>query len=244
MSTLLVILASVALVSLIAFTGLLFISLKEAFLKRTLMILVSFASGSLIGGAFIHLLPEALEQSGPNVFYYVVAGIMLFFIMEKFLYWRHCHNGTCSVHTFAFLNLIGDGIHNFIDGMIIASSYLHSHDLGVATTLAVIFHEIPQEIGDFGVLVYGGLSKRKALTYNFLSALTAIAGALVTYHLALIQSIEQWLIPIAAGGFIYIAGTDLMPELHKQFQLKDSVTQLVTILAGITLMSALKIFLS
>jgi len=243
-SKLLVILASVALVSLIAFTGLLFISLKEAFLKRILMILVSFASGSLIGGAFIHLLPEALEQSGPNVFYYVVAGIMLFFIMEKFLYWRHCHNGTCSVHTFAFLNLIGDGIHNFIDGMIIASSYLHSHDLGVATTLAVIFHEIPQEIGDFGVLVYGGLSKRKALTYNFLSALTAIAGALVTYNLAFIQSIEQWLIPIAAGGFIYIAGTDLMPELHKQFQLKDSVAQLVTILAGITLMSALKIFLS
>ena len=93
-----------------------------------------------------------------------------------------------------FLNLIGDGIHNFIDGMIIASSYLHSHDLGVATTLAVIFHEVPQEIGDFGVLVYGGLSKKRALAYNFLSALTAIAGALVTYHLAFFQSVEQWLI--------------------------------------------------
>jgi zinc and cadmium transporter len=239
-----VILASVALVSLIAFTGLLFISLKEAFLKRVLMSLVGFASGSLIGGAFIHLLPEALEQSGPSVFYYVIAGILLFFIMEKFLYWRHCHNGTCSVHSFAFLNLIGDGIHNFIDGMIIASSYLHSHDLGVATTLAVIFHEIPQEIGDFGVLVYGGLSKRKALLYNFLSALTAIAGALVTYHLSFIQSIEQYLIPFAAGGFIYIATTDLMPELHKQFQIKDSITQMVTILTGIALMSALKLILS
>jgi zinc and cadmium transporter len=241
---LLVILASVVLVSLIAFTGLLFISLKEALLKRILMSLVSFASGSLIGGAFIHLLPEALEQSGPNVFYYVIMGILLFFITEKFLYWRHFHNGTSSVHSFSFLNLIGDGIHNFIDGMTIASSYLHSHDLGVATTLAVIFHEIPQEIGDFGVLVYGGLSKKRALVYNFLSALTSIAGALLTYHLAFIQSVEQWLIPFAAGGFIYIATTDLMPELHKQFQLKDSVIQLVTILSGIALMSALKIVLS
>ena len=227
--------------SLVAFVGILFIGLKEAFLKRIVMALVGFASGSLIGGAFIHLLPESLEEAGQVAFHYVVAGIVFFFVMEKFLYWRHCHEGECPVHIFVYLNLIGDGIHNFIDGMIIAASYILSYDLGVATTLAVIFHEIPQEIGDFGILVYGGFSRSKALAYNFVSALTAVVGALITYHLAYIQGIEHFLVPFAAGGFIYIAATDLMPELHKRNQAKESIAQLLSVLAGIGLMSALKI---
>ena len=205
--------------------------------------LVGFASGSLIGGAFIHLLPESLEETGQTMFYYVIVGIVFFFIMEKFLYWRHCHEEKCPVHTFAYLNLIGDGIHNFIDGTLIAASFILSCDLGVATTLAVIFHEIPQEIGDFGVLIYGGFTKRKALVYNFVSALTAIAGALITYYLAYVQGIEQFLVPFAAGGFIYIAATDLMPELHKKSHAIESIIQLLAILAGIGLMSALKISL-
>ena len=242
MADLIVILASVTAVSLIAFIGILFIGLKEAFLKRILMALVGFASGSLIGGAFIHLLPESLEKTGQALFYYVIVGIVFFFIMEKFLYWRHCHEGKCPIHIFAYLNLIGDGIHNFIDGMIIAASFIISYDLGTATTLAVIFHEIPQEIGDFGVLIYGGIGKRKALAYNFVSALTAIVGALITYHLAYIQGIEQFLVPFAAGGFIYIAATDLMPELHKKYGAKESLIQLAAILTGIGLMSALKIY--
>ena len=242
MADLIVILASVTVVSLIAFIGILFIGLKEAFLKRILMALVGFASGSLIGGAFIHLLPESLEKTGQDLFYYVIVGIVFFFIMEKFLYWRHCHEGKCPIHIFAYLNLIGDGIHNFIDGMIIAASFIISYDLGTATTLAVIFHEIPQEIGDFGVLIYGGIGKRKALAYNFVSALTAIVGALITYHLAYIQGIEQFLVPFAAGGFIYIAATDLMPELHKKYGAKESLIQLAAILTGIGLMSALKIY--
>jgi len=140
---------------------------------------------------------------------------------------------------FAYLNLIGDGIHNFIDGMIIAATFLVSFDLGFATTLAVIFHEIPQEIGDFGVLIYGGFSKKKALTYNFISALTAILGAITTYFLAYLQSIEILLVPFAAGGFIYIAATDLMPELHKKSQIKVSIIQFITILLGIGLMAYL-----
>lgn len=242
MADLIVILASVTVVSLIAFIGILFIGLKEAFLKRILMALVGFASGSLIGGAFIHLLPESLEKTGQAIFYYVIVGIVFFFIMEKFLYWRHCHEGKCPIHIFAYLNLIGDGIHNFIDGMIIAASFIISYDLGTATTLAVIFHEIPQEIGDFGVLIYGGIGKRKAIAYNFVSALTAIVGALITYHLAYIQGIEQFLVPFAAGGFIYIAATDLMPELHKKYGAKESLIQLAAILTGIGLMSALKIY--
>ncbi len=241
---LIVILASVTAVSLIAFIGILFIGLKEAFLKRAVMALVGFASGSLIGGAFIHLLPESIEQTGQAIFYYVIVGIIFFFVTEKFLYWRHCHEETCPVHTFAYLNLIGDGIHNFIDGMIIAASFILSYDLGVATTLAVIFHEIPQEIGDFGVLIYGGFAKGKALAYNFVSALTAVAGALITYYVAYIQGIEQFLVPFAAGGFIYIAATDLMPELHKKYHAKESLIQLAAILTGIGLMAALKILLA
>jgi len=242
MADLVVILSSVTAVSLIAFIGILFIGLKEAFLKRILMALIGFASGSLIGGAFIHLLPESLGETGEAIFYYVVVGIVFFFVMEKFLYWRHCHEGKCPVHIFAYLNLLGDGIHNFIDGVIIAASFILSYDVGVATTLAVIFHEIPQEIGDFGVLIYGGLSKKKALMYNFVSAITAVAGSLITYYSSFyVKGIEQPLIPFAAGGFIYIAATDLMPELHKRSLVKESLVQLVAILLGIWIMSALKI---
>ena len=204
------------------------------------MIFVSFSSGTLIGSAFLDLLPEALDKLDAVIaFSYVIAGMVAFFAMEKFLYWRHCHEEECPVHMFAYLNLIGDGVHNFIDGMIIAATFLISGELGFATTLAVIFHEIPQEIGDFGVQVYGGLSRKKALTYNFVSALTAVLGAVITYFLAYIQSLEAYLIPFAAGGFIYIAATDLMPELHKKSHTGESIVQLVSILLGIGLMAYL-----
>lgn len=247
MADLIVILASVTVVSLISLIGIFFVSLKEAFLRRILMGLVGFSCGSLIGGAFIHLLPESLEadQAHHAVLYYAIVGIIMFFIMEKLLYWRHCHEEKCPVHTFAYVNLIGDGIHNFIDGMVIAASFIVSYSIGVATTLAVIFHEIPQEIGDFGVLIYGGFAKWKALAYNFVSALTAVAGSLVTYYLAsYMQGVDAFLVPFAAGGFIYIAATDLMPELHKRSQAKESLIQLLALLMGIGLMSTLKILLA
>jgi zinc and cadmium transporter len=248
MADLIVILASVTVVSLISLIGIFFIGLKEALLRRILMALVGFSCGSLIGGAFIHLLPESLEETGQAsraIFCYVIVGIILFFTMEKFLHWRHCHDEKCPIHTFAYLNLIGDGVHNFIDGMIIAASFIVSYSLGVTTTLAVIFHEIPQEIGDFGVLVYGGFAKWKAFAYNFVSALTAVAGSLVTYYLAsYMQGMDVFLIPFAAGGFIYIAATDLMPELHKRNQAKESLIQLLSVLTGIGLMSTLKILLA
>lgn len=242
MDDLIVILAAVTTVSLISFMGILFIGLKEAFLRRILMALVGFASGSLIGGAFFHLLPEASVKTGQDMWQHVVTGIVFFFVMEKFLYWRHCHDGKCPVHIFAYLNLIGDGLHNLTDGIVIAASFLVSHSLGFATTLAVIFHEIPQEIGDFGILIYGGFGKKRALTYNFVSALTAVIGSLIAYYSAsYIQGVEQFLLPFAAGGFIYIAATDLMPELHKRTQAKESLIQLVTISTGIGLMLLLKI---
>ncbi|MEM1563465.1 MAG: ZIP family metal transporter [Candidatus Bathyarchaeia archaeon] len=243
MNDLIAISASVTAVSLIAFIGIIFIGLKENKLKRLTMILVGFASGTLIGGAFLHLLPESLTSGNDatTVFWYVIVGIVSFFALEKFLYWRHCHEKECPTHTFVYLNLVGDGIHNFIDGMVIAATFMRSLGLGFATTLAVIFHEVPQEIGDFGVLVYGGLSTKKALTYNFVSAVTAILGALATYFLAYLRSIEALLVPFAAGGFIYIAATDLMPELHKKPHAGESIVQLFVILLGIGLMAFLKI---
>lgn len=241
MNDLAAILASVTMVSLIAFAGIIFIGSKESFLKRILMALVGFSSGTLLGGAFLHLLPEAYEVNKTNTFYYVILGIVVFFALEKFFYWRHCHEEECPVHMFVYLNLIGDGIHNFIDGAVIAATFMFSFDLGFATTLAVIFHEIPQEIGDFGVLVYGGLSKKKALTYNFISAITAVLGALATYFLSYLHGITILLVPFAAGGFIYVAATDLMPELHKKFRASESLVQLIVILLGIVLMAYLKI---
>ncbi len=243
MDELLAILASVTAVSLIAFIGMIFIGLRENLLKRIMMALVGFASGTLLGGAFLHLLPEAVTEIGDaaTAFYYVIFGMILFFVLEKFLYWRHCHEEKCPVHMFVYLSLIGDAVHNFIDGMIIAATFMLRFDLGVTTTMAVIFHEIPQEIGDFGVLIYGGLGKRKALTYNFISALTAILGALTTYYLTYLQSIETLLVPFAAGGFLYIAATDLMPELHKKFHAGESIVQFMVIIIGIGLMGYLKV---
>jgi zinc and cadmium transporter len=235
------ILISVTAVSLVSFIGVFFMGLKEAVVGRILMALVGFASGSLLGAAFFDLIPEAAE-TGQAIWLYIVAGILIFFVMEKFLYWRHCHDENCEVHNFAYLNIIGDGIHNFIDGMLIAAGFLTSASLGYTTTLAVVFHEVPQELGDYGVLLYGGFGTRKALAYNFLSAITAIAGALVTYLLvegSNVQVLAELLVPFAAGGFIYIATTDLMPELHKRTQVKDSVIQLVALLLGIALMFSL-----
>jgi len=237
------ILASVTIVSLVSFIGLLFVGMKEGVLGRLLMVLVGFASGSMIGAAFFDLIPEAVE-AGSNVWLYIVTGIMFFFVMEKFLYWRHCHDENCQVHSFAYLNLIGDGVHNFVDGALIAGSFLISASLGFTTTLAVVFHEIPQELGDFGVLVFGGFARKRALTYNFLSAATAVVGALTTYVLSSqVQSLPALLVPFAAGGFIYVAATDLMPELHKRTQPRDSLVQLLTLLAGIALMFVLELVL-
>ena len=241
MNDLVAILASVTVVSLISFVGVIFIGLKESLLRRIVMVLVGFASGTLLGGAFFDLLPEAVNMINPpiTIFYFVTLGIIVFFCIEKFLYWRHCHEEECQVHTFAYISLVGDGVHNFIDGMIIAATFVLSFELGFITTLAVISHEIPQEIGDFGVLIYGGLSKRKALTYNFISALTAILGAIVTYYVVFLRSNYALLVPFAAGGFIYIAATDLMPELHKKSHAGESIIQLLSILFGLGLMAYL-----
>jgi zinc and cadmium transporter len=228
------ILLAVVIVSLVSLVGIFFLVIKEKIMQRILILLIALASGSLIGGAFFHLIPESMSLGIKNVSLLFVLGLLIFFILEKFLHWRHCHEKNCEEHVFTYTVLFGDGLHNFIDGIVIAASFLVNISVGIATTLAIILHEIPQEIGDFAVLRYGGFSKKKALFYNFLIALTAVIGALVGYFLR--SSINETIfLPIAAGGFLYIAATDLIPELHKKSQLGESLLQLLFILIGLGL---------
>jgi zinc and cadmium transporter len=235
---------SVLVVSAISLVGIVFISMKEERLKKILLYMVSFAAGALLGGAFLHLLPDAVEETGFTAFVslYVLLGIVLFFVVEKFIKWRHCHIPTSErhPHPFAYMNLIGDSVHNFIDGLIIAASYLAGLPLGIATTLAVILHEIPQEIGDFGVLVHGGFSVRKALLLNFLTALTAVMGAVFTLIMSsFVGNLTLFLLPFAAGGFLYIASSDLIPELQKECEARKSALQLFFLVLGMTMMLGL-----
>jgi len=240
-------LISVFLVSLLSFVGVLFLAIKEEKLKKLLLFLVSFAAGGLLGGAFLHLLPEAVEETGFSleVSLAILAGLLVFFVLEKFISWRHCHIPTSKEHPhpLAFMNLVGDGLHNLTDGVVIAASFLTNPTLGIATTLAVIFHEIPQEIGDFGVLIHGGFTRKKALLFNFISALMAIGGAILTLFLGTkFTGFIQLLIPFTAGGFIYIAGSDLIPELHKETNLAKSLVQMLGLILGIGIMLILLLF--
>ena len=238
-------LLSVFIISLISFVGVFTLGIKAQRLKKVLIYFVSFSAGALFGDVFIHLLPEVVEEHGfgLNIGIGVLVGIVLFFILEKFVHWQHCHvpEEKGHVHPFTYSILVGDALHNFIDGLIIGASYLVSFPAGVATTLAVLLHEIPQEIGDFGVLVHGGFSKGKAILLNFLSALTAVLGVIVALALSgTIESISLILVPIAAGGFIYIAGSDLIPELHKHSEkFGESLGHLIVFILGILVMGLL-----
>jgi zinc and cadmium transporter len=235
-------LTSVIVISVISLTGVLVLWLKDKQLKKILLYLVSFSVGGLFGDAFIHLIPEAIEESGfgTSISLLILLGILFSFVVEKFLQWRHCHIPTSSEHphSFAYMNLFGDAVHNLIDGLIVGGSYLASIPIGISTTLAVIFHEIPQELGDFGVLIHGGFSKKKAVWFNFLTALTAILGALIVFVVgATIEGFIPLLIPFAAGNFIYIAGSDLIPELRKdEPDLKKATLQIVSITLGVVIM--------
>lgn len=237
-------LASAGLISLLSFAGVLTLMFGVHRLDRIIPLLISLAVGALFGDALIHLIPESFEDSSSPALtsLYVIAGIITFFLMERFLHWHHEHHehSLNPVHPVAYINIVSDGMHNFLDGLIIGASYLVSIPLGIATTVAVALHEIPQEQGDFGILVHAGLSPRKALLLNFLSGILALVGVVIS--LALGPEMEEYtaiMIPITAGGFIYIAGSDLIPELHHERGLRRSVSQFLMMLIGIGLMYAL-----
>ncbi len=272
------------LISLLAFIGIFSISINDEVLDKIVLLLVSLSAGALLGGGFLHLLPESIELSTHsdlshyvihillepigdslgidyfplileliqqfsgiqilphshfdiNILIYVIIGFVAFFIIEKLLHWRHCHKGYCEIHSFAHMNLLGDSIHNFIDGLIVATSFVASIPLGIITVIAIASHELPQEIGDFGVLIHGGYKKRRALMLNFIVALTVVIGGIIGYFIvSLIESMFIFLLPFAAGGFFYIAATDLIPELKKEESMKKSSLVILIFLAGIFLM--------
>ena len=237
-------LVSVFAVSLISLVGVFTLGLAVDKLRKILIYLISFSAGALFGDAFIHLLPEVIENGGFGVMsaIYILSGILMFFILEKVIHWQHCHMPITKehVHPFAYMNLVGDSLHNFIDGLIIAGSYLASIPAGIATTIAVVLHEIPQEIGDFGVLIHGGFKKWKAIFLNFITAFVAVIGTIIGLLLNnYIPDIHNILVPLAIGGFLYIAGSDLIPELHKETKIKISIMQIISFILGILVMMAL-----
>jgi zinc and cadmium transporter len=234
-------------VSLASLVGVFLLGLKKDFLNSIIHLLVSFAIGAMLGSAFFHIIPESFEENAEDpmlVSILVISGFMAFFVVEKFLHWRHCHEHEhdCKVHPVAYLNLIGDGVHNLIDGAVIATSFLTSIEIGIASTIAIFLHEIPQEIGDFAVLLKSGLNYKKAIYYNLLTALMAIIGALVAYFsISSVPSLALFLLPIAAGGFIYISAVDLIPELHKEQRLSAAIPQFFCIILGLALMYYMKV---
>jgi len=244
MHTLILIIIATLIDGLVALVGAFTLALNKEFMKKLLGALIAFSAGALIAGAFFHIMPEALEKMEPlNLFMLVILGFVVFFLFEKFLFWHHCHKDDCSVHPYTYLILFGDGIHNFIDGLIIAAAFLVDAGFGIITTLMIISHELPQELGDFAVLVHGGMKRRKALFYNFLSQLTAVAGGIIGYFIgSSIVAFVPLMLSFAAGGFIYIGASDLIPQLHEEKDIKKSLASFVFFVVGILFMLGLKLF--
>ncbi len=240
MDVLFLIILATLFISLFSFIGAFALFLKEKLLNKILLPLVSFSAGALMGGAFFHLLPESLQETDNilKIFLFVVLGFLLFFILENYIKWHHHHSlSHPGIKPFSYLILISDGIHNFIDGLIIAASFLTSFSTGIASSAAIAMHEIPQEIGDFSVLVYGGFKKKEALILNFLLAIPAIGGGLVGFFLhKLIGDNIIFLLALAAGSFIYISASDLIPEIRHNDQKKQPLGNIIFFLVGLGLM--------
>lgn len=261
----------------LSLVGLFMISIREKTLDNVLFILVAFATGTIFATALFDLIPESLHHleelnaGGAGLdqslmFIFIIIGFVIFFILERFIYWFHGHAHekeeklVCydkmtegnnisiieepKIKNFALLNLIGDGLHNFLDGIIIMIGFISGIGNGVIITLAVAFHEFPQEIGDFGILVYGGFSKKKALFFNFLSAMVALLGGLFAFILSdNFESFNFFFLAFSGGGFLYLAGTELMPELLKEKNLKKSIIQALIFIGGLILIISLVILL-
>lgn len=225
--------------------------LPDRWHHRLLPHLIGFAVGALLGAAFLALLPHAIDLAGPDAMHRIgltfVVGILLFFVLEKLVIWRHCHEHDCEAHlpdayhqeperTAGVLVLIGDGLHNLIDGVLIAAAFLVDFHLGVVTALAVAAHEIPQEVGDVAVLLHSGMTRLKALAFNVLASMTAVAGGIGAYFaLDAVEAARPYVLALAAGSFVYVAVADLMPGLHRRIDARSGIEQLVMILLGLAM---------
>ncbi|MGH0029861.1 MAG: ZIP family metal transporter [Myxococcota bacterium] len=234
------------LMSAIALVGSTTLLLSESALERLIMPLVAFAAGSLLGGAFLHMLPAAIGDApgDATVFLWALVGFALFFALEQFLHWHHCHRAaTDCKEPLTYLILLGDGLHNFLGGLGVAGVFLIDARLGMAAWLAAAAHEVPQELGDFGVLVHGGWKKGKALLLNLASGLTFLLGGLVAWAVSA-QIDVAFLVPFAAGNFIYIGASDLVPEVNKHRDLRANVVHFGAFVAGIALLWGIRVALA
>ena len=243
MHTLIYIIIATLLNGLLGLAGAITLLITKKQLKNINVLLVGFAAGALIGGALFHFIPESIEEIKLlGTLGLILFGICFFYVLEKVLHWHHCHDGECDVHPFTYLTLYGDSIHNFIDGLIIAGAFIINIPFGFLTTFLIILHELPQEIADFGLLVHGGFTRKKALIYNFLAQLTAVIGGILGYLFIGLAEKAIFLLPFAAGGFLYIAIGDLIPELFKEKDTKKITMNLIAIALGIIILVLAKIF--
>lgn len=245
MTTLIWIIAGGILMSAIALVGSVTLIMKQETLDKIVLPLVAFAAGCLLGGAFLHMIPETVHEAENELapFLWILAGFLTFYALEQFLHWHHCHRETAECHKkpLGYLILIGDGLHNLIGGLSVAAAFVLDIRLGIAAWLAAAAHEVPQEMGDFAVLLHSGWSKGKALFLNVISASTFLAGGLIAY--AVSSKVEIWfLVPYAAGNFLYIGASDLVPEVNKQRDIRGSIVHFVSFAAGILLMYVAKLF--
>lgn len=229
------ILLSTILISLIGLIGIIFFFVKDKYLKKMLIFLVSFASGALLSGALYHLFIESLEHLElKESITILIIGFLLFFLLENLFFWHHCHKYRCNIHSFTYLVILADVLHNFIDGLIISSSYLINLEIGLISTFLVIMHEIPQEIGNFSLLIFGRIKKLKALLFCFVSQLSAIIGGLIGYYF--LSTTSYFLLPLAAGGFLYISASDLIPILREEKNIKKKILIFCVFLVGMILL--------
>jgi zinc and cadmium transporter len=239
------ILVSTIIVCIFSLSGIYALSLSQTTLHKILFVIIGFSAGSILGAVYFDLLPEAIELMEDQAFVFIATGFVLFFILERFIYWYHGHGhvediehqlarpGRANTKEFAYINLVGDAIHNFIDGLLIAASFFGSVTVGVATAIAVIFHELPQEMGDYGLLVYSGFTRKRALALNFAVALTVVLGGIVAIFIVeAVQRLSGVLIAIAAGGFIYLGASELIPELQEEKTLVRAIVQFAAFLFG------------
>ncbi len=245
MNTFFWILGSGLLMSLIALSGSITLLLKKKTLEKILLPLVAFAAGSLIGGAFFHMLPIAIEKISNThlVFLFVALGFLTFLALEQFMHWHHCHRRIIDhKEPVTYLILIADGLHNFIGGLVVAGVFLVDIQLGITTWLAAAAHEVPQELGDFGVLLKGGWKKRKALLFNLVSGLTFLVGGIIAYFTSTQLNINtDYLIPFGAGNFIYIGASDLIPQVNKEESIKGNIIHYLSFVFGLILLYTLSL---
>jgi zinc and cadmium transporter len=245
-----IILFSTVMLSALSAVGLAFFHFRERAIDRTMLPLTAFASGVLLGVAFLYVLPEALQGAFlPEVtFLIALFGVIILFVLERVFYWHHLHEGISEIHPFTHLNLLGDAIHNLINGMAIAAAFLASALLGaspligVMTAFAILVHAVPQELSDFALLLHGGMKKSRALVCSFASAATAILGAFVVYFFIPTAAVRDYLLPLISGAFIYTAAVDLVPRLHLEDIRKRSVVQLACFLVGVILVQMISMF--